>query len=118
MKTRKLKASEVTFTITTEPDDIPVRGNVVSSDDDEYDRKCEDEVIERLDRGDYEAWCCVKVTATWEGFTGVDYLGACSLDSEYTAAIAANEHGMKDNALDDLNASIAAIGRKVGKLRA
>ena len=107
MKPRKLKASEVTFTIETEPDDIPVRGNLIASDDPEYDRQCEDELIERLDRGDYEAWCRVKVTARWKDFEASDYLGGCSLDSEDTAEVVAEEHGMKTNALDSLNAEIA-----------
>lgn len=115
---RKLTAAEVTFEVTIEAEDMPVRGNFASGDD-ELDKADEDAIIERLDRGDIEAWCCIVVTATWEApdgneYTGRDTLGGCSLDDTYTAEVAAEEHGMREQALDDLNQVIAC---KVGKAK-
>lgn len=57
------------------------------SDDKEADRKLEQEISERLDRGDVWAWCCVKVVATLEidgtQYRGEsDWLGGCSYADE------------------------------------
>lgn len=117
MKPRPLTESEVTFTVELEPEDTPVRGNAMASGDDDADREVEDEIIERLDRGDISAWCCLKVTATWtapDGTTldGVDYLGCCSLTAgvhqpiEAQAIELADDHGMKQLALASLNMGI------------
>lgn len=83
----------VTFKLEIEPEDTPVRGNVMASGDDQADRDLENEIIERLDRGDLWAWCYVKVTAsvTMDGhtFTGSNAIGGCSYfgtDSECEAA--------------------------------
>lgn len=68
------------------PEDIPVRGNFTASGDDEADRRDEDAVIARLDRGDMLAWCIVEVTASLHrggvSFKGVSRLGGCSYSSE------------------------------------
>jgi hypothetical protein len=47
-----------------EPEDVPVRGNAIASDDPDFDRMVEDELIARLDSGNGWAWCvlCVRVT--------------------------------------------------------
>ena len=77
---------KVTYELTVEHEDAPVRGNAMASGDDAYDKQIEDDIIERLDRDDRWAWCCVKVTAgvTVGGhtFTGCDYLGCVCEDSE------------------------------------
>ena len=110
-KLRPLLASEVTFTTEIEPEDLEVRGNCMCSDDPEFDKQCEDEILERLDRGYIEAWCCVVVKATWEApdgttLEGVATLGGCSFGDGYGAKECVDEHGMKDEALDDLNYNI------------
>lgn len=122
MKPRKLTESEVTFTVELEEEDTPVRGNAMASGDDAADKALEDEIIERLDRGDISAWCCLKVTASWNGLTGVDYLGACSFSQgihqpvEAQAIEYAAEIGMKGEALSILNAKIEAGYAKLAPL--
>jgi hypothetical protein len=119
---RKLTASEVTFTIELEQDDTPVRGNVMCSDEPELDREAEDEIIARLDNGEIEAWCGVVVTATWEfdgqEYTGTDSLWGNTLSDDYTKEIVAEEHGMKEQALDDLNASLARLYARLSAVAA
>lgn len=70
-----------------EPDDMPLKGNVCATGDDAADAEQEREVAERLGRGDWWAWCYVRVTATWTApsgatYTGSDSLGGCSYASE------------------------------------
>lgn len=119
MKPRKLKLSDVEITIATKPDDRNPHQSFDSGDPDyaEADRKLADDICERFNRGDYEAWCGVIVTATWEGLTGRDSIWGCSLTSDYTAETVAEEHGMRQQALDDLNAQIDAMRAKLAKLR-
>lgn len=108
---RKLTAAEVTFEVLVEAEDMPVRGHFASGDD-ELDRADEQAIIDRLDRGEVEAWCGVVVEATWEApdgttYTGRDSIWGCSLDDTYTREVVAEEYGMRENALDDLNQRIA-----------
>ena len=62
--------------------DVPIRGNAMVSGNSKYDRKVENEIIERLDSGDIYAWFDAKVTVSIEvngiTFEGYDILGACS----------------------------------------
>ncbi len=113
LRIRPLKASEVTFEVTIEQDDIQVRGNAMASGDDALDKQVEDQILSELDAGNIEAWCCITVKATWEGITGVDYLGACShlpgddrpsLTEQVEQTIEA--YGMRANALADLNTEV------------
>lgn len=71
-----------TITIACEPEDVDVRGNALASGDDAEDRKQEQWVYDQLASGNQWAWCFVKVTARYEGFTGRDTLGCCSYLSE------------------------------------
>lgn len=85
MATIKVKIptiEQVNFTLTIEPEDIPVRGNAMASGNDATDKKYEDEIIERLNNGDLWAWCSVCVTAERKGVEGVDYLGGCCYKDE------------------------------------
>lgn len=116
MKTRSLRADEVFFKIEAEDEDIPVRGNAMCSGDDDADRECEDEIIARLDRGDVWAWCCVKVTATWNGWKGVAYLGACSYEDQTDFEAGGYWDDMKHEALNDLNRSIASAANELQTL--
>lgn len=122
MKPRKLTADEVTFTITVEPEEDQVAGNFATGDD-ELDRKLERDIIEAFNAGSVEAWCCIKVTATYQGFEGHDYLGCCShLDGDDMPPVAdqvkqtIDDCGMRDEALDDLNQTIAAAYDKLAPL--
>lgn len=110
MKIRTLTKEEVTFSISIQQDDCPVRGNVLSFGDDAEDRACEDEILARLRNGDVWAWADVKVSATWGDFEGVDYLGCCSYESEADFKAAGGYYpDMCKRALDDLNRQIRDI---------
>jgi hypothetical protein len=88
-------------------DDLQVRGNALVSGDDDTDRDAEDEIIDRLDRGDIWAWASVKVEAVLdvdgEEFIGDDYLGGCSY-ADYRDFIAPGSYydDMKAEALNRL----------------
>lgn len=79
---REFKPFEVEFKLIVEQDDTPVKGNAMSSGDDEADRKLEQEIIDRADNGDVWAWAQVTITASWAGFEGVDHLCGCSYKNE------------------------------------
>jgi len=127
LKIRKLQASEVSFEVSVEQDELEVRGNAIASDDPAFDKQCEDEILASLDRGFIEAWCYVKVTATWEGIVGTAGLGACSFEPGSGANVdkqvqeCIEEHGLRQEALDDLNAEIQRQADRcldlLGKLR-
>jgi hypothetical protein len=76
--TRKFKPEEVVFTIVAEQDDLPIRGNAIVSDDEDFDEKVALEIEEELEQGNVWAWAAVTVTASWAGFSGSDHLGGCS----------------------------------------
>ena len=112
MALRKLTAAEVTFEVYTQSDNTPLEGNVMATNEPDLDKEAEDGIRARLERGDYEAWCGVCVKATWRCAAGVEYSGSaalwgCSLDDAYTAAVAADEHGLHAEALADLQSSLA-----------
>lgn len=108
---RKLTEKDVTFTLSVEYDDTPVRGNALACGDDAADKECEDEIIRRLDNGDVWAWCVVRVTATYElpdGSTleGWDTLGACCYKNERDFKLDGYYVDMKAEAVEDLNRRI------------
>jgi hypothetical protein len=61
---------EIRYYTDIHPEDKPVRGNLIASGDDVFDKECEDEVLERLTQGDILAWCIIEVRAEWKGLTG------------------------------------------------
>lgn len=115
---RELREDEVTFELTAEQDDLPVRGNALASGDDDEDRKCEDEILRRLDQGDVWAWASVRVTARWNGYTGHDHLGACCYRDEKDF-VESNDYyaDMKQAALADLNATLRAHAKDLEALK-
>lgn len=100
-----------TYTVTIEPEETSDVRGAFGYDTEAENKAAEDAIIERLERGDLEAWCCVKVTATVGDFEGVAYLGCCTLDDKYTAEQCAEAHGMKEEALEDLIANLRADAR-------
>lgn len=70
------------ITLIVHEEDTPVRGNAMASGEDALDKEVEDEILERLERGDVWAWCCVEVKATACGLSASDYLGGCSYSDE------------------------------------
>lgn len=91
-----------TYTVTIEPEETSDVRGAFGYDTEAENKAAEDAIIERLERGDLEAWCCVKVTATVGDFEGVAYLGCCTLDDKYGPEDCAWDHGMKEEAKSDL----------------
>lgn len=112
-----LKESDVTITVTCEPEDMPVRGNVMSSGDEAFDKECEDKVIADLEGGNEWAWCVAHVKAIWTApsgrrYEGDVYLGGCSYDSEedFVGPSGGDYFAdLKAEAIDSLNAKIEAM---------
>jgi len=94
----------VEFKLQIEPEDFPVRGNLVCTDNAALDTLYEDEVIERIESGDNWAWCCVHVTAQIPGvaLTGDAYLGGCTYDNEPQFRECPYFEDMMNEALEDL----------------
>ena len=95
----------IKYEIEIEPEIIPIHGNLIVSGDDEFDNKMEDEVLNRTEH-DQWAWCSIKVTASYSGYTGVAYLGCCNYDNSEGKAEeqfrADHYEDMKQEARDDL----------------
>ena len=112
------------ITLEIRQSDIPIRGNVMASGDSNYDRRVEDELIERLDGGDIYAWFDAKVTVEIEvngvTFEGFDTLGGCSYksldqfmepDSYYTDMV----KSALDNAVHELIDYVSALHGTLNK---
>jgi hypothetical protein len=120
---RQLTKNEVEFTAEIEQEYTSVRGNVMATDDDVADKAAEDEIIDRLKRDDYSAWCSIMVKAEWNGHKGIQCLGCVSLAETNTGSECqrlveefAEDAGMYEQALEDLNENIAnyvANGKKI-----
>ena len=110
--------SKVRYEIFCSPEECPIEGNAMASGDDAFDRHCEDRIRTDLAEGNEWAWCCVRVTARYEGIdsvVGQDYLGCCSYSgiedfkqpSEYY-------DDMKDRAREDLYMQLEGILARFG----
>lgn len=110
LKTKNMKTicfdlptmEDVEFRIDCENEDIPVRGNAVVSGNDEEDKEIEDSIIEQLNNGNEWAWCSVKVTASFKGIEGTDYLGGCSYADEKEFKEGGYYEDMKRQAYNEL----------------
>ena len=117
MKIRKIRKDEVTFSLHVEQEDMAVRGNALASGDDVEDKKVEDEILRRLDKGDVWAWAWVKVTASLELPDGTiveeyDSLGGCSYADEKDFKQGGYYDDMCDEALARIQSYLeAAIAR-------
>lgn len=121
MHLRKLTAEEVHFEVTTEPEDIPVEGNYMWTDDAEADKQAEREIRDRLERGDDSAWCCLVVEARWKIHSAKAYLGGCSFTEgntfeESMAEVSDYLEDLRSEALDVLNAKIQAKFAELSEL--
>jgi hypothetical protein len=75
---RKLKLTDVTWTLNAEPEDVSVQGNVLASGNDAEDKKCENEILRDLKLGNEWAWCRAIVTGHFKGLQASSSLGCCS----------------------------------------
>jgi hypothetical protein len=118
MQPRKLLADEVTFSIELEPEHMPFEGQF-------SDRRDVDFIRKRLAAEHQEAWCCLTVKASWNGFEGTDHLGGVSLDcGQHPSGVKvaraaekmARDSDMHDEALEDLNKAVAAAFARLAPL--
>lgn len=109
MELRKLQAAEVKFLLEVTQDDVSPRGNALASGDSEVDKQAEDEILARLQRGDVWAWASVKVTAQWQGFLGVAYLGCCTYSNEEEFKLDSYYTQLCNDAMDDLHRSMLQV---------
>lgn len=115
---RELTRDDVMILVHCLPEeDMPLRGNVMASGDNDLDRECEDDIQRQLDEGNEWAWCCIRVMVTWADWEAEEYLGGCSYANE--AAFRADVYfaDMVDTALGRLNETIQDADRKLGVLR-
>lgn len=75
----KFNKSKIEISIETLPEDITPEE---AFEDSGVDQGTIDEINDRLASGDMWAWCTVKVTASYNGIEGTDYLGGCSYKDE------------------------------------
>lgn len=102
MKLRKLTFSEVEFIVTIEPED--------SSPADQFDDpEAVSHIEHQLLSGSPFAWCVVVVQASWNGFQVVNTLGACSFANQEDMLKEVEAVGMKQEALNTLQANIEGV---------
>ena len=110
MGRRKQKPHAPEISIEVEPEEIPFRGNVLASGNEIEDRLAEEEVRDRLYKGDVWAWCSVRVHASLGGFTGSSsWLGCCNYHSEADFRQPGGYYDdLKQEAIEDLKEKIEA----------
>lgn len=119
MKLRKLRADEVVFELSTEPEEMQVENNYMCTDDIERDKAAEREIYQRLAHGDELAWCMISVEAKWQGYVGRDTLGGCSFapgSQLKDVQELATAHAMEVEALRVLQAKLESEFEKLQKL--
>jgi len=77
-----------------------------ASGDDAADREDCAIVRRMLNRGNFWAWFCAKVTVSFDGLTSDQYLGACSYSDEADFRSCGYFNDMVSEAIDDLNTQI------------
>lgn len=103
---------KIEYSIEVLPEETPVRGNCIATDDPDFDRDYEDKILADLEAGNTWAWCQVKVTASaggMGGMEGTDYLGCCSYKDEADFRQCDYYASMQKMAADELRAKIAGI---------
>lgn len=104
---------DVTYTLTCEPEFMPIRGNA-SAWDDEEDEKYAQWIEEQLENGNEWAWCIVYVTADFDGLTGFSSLGGCCYaGAEDFKASGGYYDDMKAEALANLKTRIDAARKTI-----
>lgn len=105
LRFKNLTKDDVSISIECLEENVPIKGNVIVSGDDEYDKEVEKKVARRL-RYNSWAWCCVRVTAKWNSFEGETYLGCCSYKNEKDFMADGYYEQMVVEALSQLNNEI------------
>lgn len=103
---RTINPSDIVFTITPEPEHTSPR--------DDFDDEAMVAKIEKDRKSNEWAWCIVKVTASFGGFEGTNYLSGCSYKDEDEFANGGYLPQMQDEAIADLKKNIKAAGWELG----
>lgn len=110
---KTIDPSRVSYSIHVQCDDTPIAGNALASGCDETDKKYENELIDRLARGDVWGWALVRVTAHYPDtyITGVDYLGHCTYanEAEFRGIKGGYFDDMKEQALANLSTNLSEM---------
>ena len=93
---------EVEFIVEVLPEEAPVRGNAITSNDADFDREVEDDILADLADGNVWAWCAVKVTARIDGIECSECRGRCRYTGEQEFREDAMYSNLKLWALEDL----------------
>lgn len=72
----------ITIEVIPSFDALPVRGNAMASGDPDLDKQVEEEITDRLAKGDVWAWASVEVKVTKGYLSESEYLGACCYRDE------------------------------------
>lgn len=97
------------------PEDTSVRGNA-SCIDPETDKANEDWIIKQLESGNDWAWFTARVSASYAGVEGSDYLGQCSYRSEKDFLTGGYYGDMVDTALRELANKLEEIQSAIAEL--
>jgi hypothetical protein len=74
--------SDCSFSVRCIYEHAEIRGMCMASGDDKYDEECALKIESDLRAGNEWAWCTIEVECRWGAFTGKDFLGCCSYESE------------------------------------
>jgi len=82
VETHEIDKGKFTVHLKVYQDDTPIRGNAIASGDDDYDKKIEDELIQRLEH-DVWAWALVQLYVSYPNGSRTEssYIGGCSYKS-------------------------------------
>lgn len=115
---RLFEKNGIRYSVTLEPEDIPIEGNAMASGDSEVDRETETWIRNQLDRGNIAAWC-VAIVRAWIEIDGVRFegsasLGCCSYESEAEceAAMISDDYGLTVDALEHLEETLVDAVRR------
>lgn len=103
MPCRTLTGNDIKIAVTAFPEEIPVKGNAMSSGDEDFDHQVETAIYERLKMDDIWAWTTVCVTGAWEELTMHEYIGCCCYDSEEDFR---NNSGYFEEMVDEILANL------------
>ena len=102
----KEAAGGVTYRVFISSEDIPIRGNAISSGDDAYDEKVCARIESELESGNLWAWCLVRVECSAAGLSESDYLGGCSYRDVAEFLTGGYYESMKDEARAGLESAV------------
>lgn len=119
MPCKTLTKDDIHISVTAYPEDIPVKGNVICSGDEDFDHQVESEILKRMEQDDVWAWATVCVSAEWEDLKEAEYLGCCCYaDEEEFCQEGGYYEEMVEEAINNLNKRMQNLYKKMSVLMA